>query len=62
MSSEAFIAKPGEDAYIGAGYCVMDRVLEIAARQPFETLLQSRLNESLGLKHTTYFPSNENGI
>lgn len=52
------IARPGQTyAYSGAGYCVLGRVAELASGQPFETILQQRLCEPLGLTRTTYFPA-----
>ncbi len=43
-------------AYSGAGYCVLGRVAEVAAKAPFESLLQTRLGKPLGFSRTTYFP------
>lgn len=52
------IANPGSSyAYSGAGYCVLGRIAELAAGKPFETLLQERICEPLGMKRTTYFPA-----
>ena len=61
IAKEPLYASPGSEyAYSGAGYCILGRVAEVAADQPFEELLQSRLCEPLGLVHTSYFPSAEN--
>ncbi len=58
ISKYALIAQPGQQyAYSGAGYCVLGRVAEIAANEPFEEILRQRLCTPLGLTRTTYFPA-----
>ena len=63
IAQEPLLAEPGEDyAYSGAGYCVLGRVAEIAAKSTFEELLQSRLCEPLQLTRTTYFPQADDNV
>jgi CubicO group peptidase (beta-lactamase class C family) len=58
IAGEELGAEPGETfAYSGAGYCVLGRAVEVAAKKDFETLLQRRLAKPLSWKRTTYFPS-----
>jgi CubicO group peptidase (beta-lactamase class C family) len=60
IAKEPLLASPGETyAYSGAGYCVVGRVAEVVAKQPFELLLQERLCSPLQLSRTTYFPDSE---
>jgi CubicO group peptidase (beta-lactamase class C family) len=57
IAGEPLIAPPGERfAYSGAGYCVLGRVAEVAARSDFEALFHTRIARPLGLKRTTYLP------
>lgn len=58
ISSFPLIAQPGEMyAYSGAGYCVLGRVAELATERTFESILQERICEPLGLTRTTFFPA-----
>lgn len=51
---------PGSSyAYSGAGYCVLGRVAELATGKTFESLLQERICEPLGMTRTTYFPASQ---
>ncbi len=60
IAREPLIARPGElYAYSGAGYCVAGRVAEVAAKMPFEEILQANICKPLGLLKTTYFPSSD---
>ena len=52
------LAKPGERyAYSGAGYCLLGRIAEKATNQSIEALLQKYLCKPLGMRSTTYFPT-----
>ena len=58
IKQSPLIARPGTlYAYSGAGYCVLGRVAERAAGKPFESILQERVCNPLGLSRTTYFPA-----
>lgn len=58
ISRQPLIAVPGESFhYSGAGYCVLGRVAEAAAKQSIEELLQNHLCEPLELTRTTWFPA-----
>ncbi len=57
IASVPLIAEPGTRfAYSGAGYCILGRAMEIAAKQPIETILQNRICKPLDLQHTSFFP------
>lgn len=52
------VGPPGAQyAYSGAGYCVLGRVAELASGESFESLLQERICQPLGMSRTTYFPA-----
>jgi len=58
IAKEPLSAEPGTAyAYSGAGYCVLGRVAEVAARAPFDRLLAAHVARPLGLLRTTYFPT-----
>ena len=57
MARYPYISEPGTDqAYSGAGYCVLGRVAEVAAEKEFDGLLQETVCEPLGMRNTSYFP------
>ena len=57
------MSKPGERyAYSGAGYCLLGRIAEKATNQSIEALLQKYLCEPLGMRSTTYFPTQPNDL
>ncbi len=58
IAAQPLLAEPGERfAYSGAGYVVLGRIAELTSGQSFETLLQERVCQPLGLQRTTYFPA-----
>jgi len=57
IARQPLLTPPGEAyAYSGAGYCVLGSVAEKATGKKFETLLQEKLCQPLGMRATTYFP------
>jgi len=51
-------AEPGTKyLYSNAGINTVGRIIEVVSGMPFETFLEKRLTEPLGMKDTTFFPS-----
>ena len=50
---------PGERWQYSPGLNVIGRVIEVASGQPYETFLQERIFNPLGMKDTTFIPSSQ---
>lgn len=46
-------------SYSDIGYTILGRIIEIVSKQPYEQFLKQRLFDPLGMKDTTFFPSEE---
>jgi len=52
--------EPGSGwAYTTSGFVVLGLIVETVAAQPFDAFLQNRLFDPLGMKDTTFYPSDE---
>jgi CubicO group peptidase (beta-lactamase class C family) len=52
------MSQPGERwAYSNAGINTAGRIIEVVSKMPYETFLEKRLFEPLGMKDTTFWPS-----
>jgi CubicO group peptidase (beta-lactamase class C family) len=54
------LSEPGSIwRYTSSGFNIAGRIVEIVTGQPFDAFLQSRLFDPLGMKDTTFYPSDE---
>ncbi len=59
-ASEPLALQPGQQyRYSNEGFNTAGRIIEVVSGMPFETFLQKRLLDPLGMKDTTFWPSSE---
>ena len=58
ISRQPFFSQPGEQfAYGNASYCVLGRCVELASKAEYQEVFDTQVCKPLGLKHTTFFPT-----
>lgn len=59
LAKSQLVFEPGSKWQYGPGLSVAGRVVEVASGQPFDTFLQERIFQPLGMHETTFHPTAE---